>query len=455
MLDSLLFLTYGPSMREIILFSLFVLCPGLVITGCLSAVDYLDMARGSWQEGEYIEAIERAIKSYDHAVEKNQEVSDIQNARAYLLEHFPLASQYLKEKAEKMMAGSDIEKLKARKVYQQLVDMNSIIRDASVSSFLEFTDYVPELRKARETSAQIQYVKVLELMGKGNRSSYIEAYWLLKDINDYLPGYRDIESLMNTSVKKATLIVAMSNRGIRLDIRTFELVSRPDTASRVYQKIKKIMQDNDYEQFLRFITVSSENDARLKGAHIFVGLSGKIWIDSGVSDSYYSNGMVKWQRSYGGEQTLVIIKLNSGLSRNAKSYLDFRQAVNIEFYPVRFRTRELTSDLYYNSFNNVLWMDYQLSVARDAVERNKSEASLLVWAEMQYGGTAQFLDKATVDGVEMPVESYIYDSTQNFINTDLKNFIRFSDMDLESRISEEISEKLLVNTKSFLRDLAN
>ena len=446
-------------MREIILFSLFVLCLALFpgITGCLSAVDYLDMARDSWQEGEYIEAIGKAIKSYDHAVKKNKEVSDVQNARDYLLEHFPVANQYLKEKAEQMMAGPDIEKLKAWKVYQQLVDMNSIVRDASVSSFLEVTDYVPDLQKARETSARIQYVKVLELMDKDNRSSYIEAYWLLRDINDYLPGYRDIESLMNTSVKKATLIVAMSNKGIRLDVRTFELVSRPDTVSRIYQKIKKIIQDNDYKQFLRFITVSSENDAVLKGANIFVGLNGKIWIDSGVSDFYYSSGMVKWQRSYGGEQTLVVIKLNSGLSRDAKSYLDFRQAVNIEFYPVRFRTRELTSDLYYNRFNNVAWMDYQLSLARDSIARNKSEANLLVWAEMQYDGTAQFLDKATVDGVEMPIELYIYDSTQNFINTDLRNFIRFSDMDLESRISEEISDKFLVNTEinSFLKDIAN
>jgi len=419
----------------------------LILIGCVSASRMLERAEDAWARGQYAQAIEQALSSYEKAVDQNKDPGEIDAARAFLEERFPMANANLVEIAERRLAGSDAEKATAWEVYQTLVGMNRRVRDSIASSFLSAEDYGDELQKAKETAAQIKYVKVLELIGEDRRSSYIEAAGLLKEIDGFVPDYRDIRSLLNICYEEATLIVAFSDSEPEITVLSGAIPAVSGISEDVNAEIRSFIERNDNPDFLEFVTAGSAMGAADSGAVLFVEVQGQIWLSADVDDRYLQEGTITWERSYDGTPTLVVTRLSDSRTETATADLEFAQSVKVEFFPEKYDTDSLTVDMYNQQFNNPGWMASQLNQARNALRDDEGSASMVVWAEMLYGGVAQFLETAMVpagEGVqEMPIDPAVYANTATFINGTLPSFLEFTDIDLSESLVGTMADAFL------------
>ena len=444
------------NLRKLMLPVLAALALGLA--GCVSAAMLLERAEDAWTRGSYAEAVHTGLDSYEKAVEENKDVEAIQSARDFLLERFPLANDYLSEQAETMLAGSDRDKAGAWVVYQSLVDMNIRIRDSIASSFLSFTDFRPQLEEAKNVAAQVEYVRVLELMGEDRRSSYIEAVDVLESIEILSPGYRDVRDLLVVCREAATVTIAIGPSGLYLD-RSGNIPSVGNLDTQVYNAVRRYIQNNDRPEFVRFVSASGNKDAVSAGALLFITLDGRIEADSYVDDNYSSLGQISWVRRYRGAPVLQVVNLESNRTEVAAVQLYLMQSVDVEFYPRKFKTDELSSQLYVEQFGNPNWVDSQVSRAKAAFRQSEGRGSMTVWAEMEYGGRARFLEYARVSGaeglVDMPITSDVYDSAQNFINRDLPAFLTFADLPLRDRLVQEMADGFFASAavRDILTDL--
>ena len=431
----------------------------LILGGCASASKMLDRAESAWSAGQYATAIEYALSSYERAVDRNKEPTEISAAKAFLEERFPQANSYLQDRAESQLNGSDSEKADAWKIYQTLVNMNRRVRDSIAGSFLQTEDFNQQLQKSKDVAAQIQYVKALELMGRDQRSSYIEAYNIFGEIDNFVPDYRDIRILADQCRELATLTVALSDRRVPFVVRNGEAEAYAALAADAYQDIKDFIISNDHPAFLEFVTAGSIKGAQDAGAVLFVEIQGDVWVSADTEDDYGSRGEVTWTRSYGGTPALVVTRADGSRNEIAVANLELEQELSIEFFPVKYNTDSLTMDMYTGQFNNAAWMASQLGSAKNAIRQNGGSDTMVVWAELEYGGRASFLSSARVntsDGEQdLPIDPAVWQETARFINSTLPSFLAFGDLNVHKMIVNDMTSGFLASSgiRELLSDL--
>ncbi|MCK5735194.1 MAG: hypothetical protein KAH21_01900, partial [Spirochaetaceae bacterium] len=252
----------------------------IVFSGCVSAAKLLEKAEKAWTLGQYSEAIGEALDSYEKAVDKNKNQTDIDSAKDFLFEKFPIFNENLSKKAEQQLNGTDSDKAQAWETYQELVNMNTRVGNSIAASFLETEDYSQQLQKAKEIAAQIYYVEALELMGGDQRSMYIEAAGLLKQIDSLVSGYRDVGTLLKTCYEEGTVIVAFSDRNMYFKLNTENNNNTVEFSNDINMILEEYIGENDYPDFLQFMSAGSVKSAGDAGAVLFIDYQGDIWINS-------------------------------------------------------------------------------------------------------------------------------------------------------------------------------
>lgn len=421
----------------------------LVLSGCVTASKLLDRAEAAWAAGQYAESIYQALGSYEKAVERNKDPDEIDSAKKFLIERFPQANENLLNQAKSQANGTDTEKAVAWQTYQVLVDLNRRVKDSIASSFLKTADYTAELQKAKETAAQIKYVKGLELMGQNRRDAYIEAVGVFREIDSFVPDYRDIRVLITTCIEAGTIKVAFSDRDIYFKVVKGSVPAAAGLGKDVQNAVQKFIASKDNPEFLKFITAGSSQTAKDNGAVLFIEVQGEVTVSSETVDKYLQDGSITWKRSYSGSPSLIVTRIKDTRTEVASTSLKLAQSVSVEFFPKKFGTTSITADMYNNQFNNSAWMNSQLSRAVSAVSTAEGSAGMIVWAQMQYGGIADFLTTALVPGAEgnqsLPIDPAVYGGTQTFINQTLPAFLKFADFNLRERVVKEINDQFLMN----------
>ena len=424
-----------------------LLMTALVLSGCVSASKMLERAEAAWAAGQYAAAIESALQSYEKAVDRNKEPEEIAAARAFLEERFPQANDNLLNEAERQLDGPDSEKAEAWRTFDVLVKMNRRVRDSIAGSFLRTGDFEDQLQRAKEVAAQIQYVKALELMGRGTRDGYMEAYYIFLEVDSFVADYRDVRILADECRDNAMLTVALSN--VELDIDSAGDAREPEgISSSVMNAIKSYISSRDNPDFLTFITAGSAAGAADAGAVLYVELKGTVDVESDVDDGMYGNvGQVTWERSYSGNPSLVVTRMADSRTEVATADVEFEQKITVSFHPVRQGDTQLSEADYTGKFNNASWISNQLNKVKSGMSQNGSEGYMVVWGELQYGGAFNLYSTAevyTAEGyVAMPVDPSFWSGTVGFVNSGLPEFLAFGDLNLPGRLSDELTGDFL------------
>ena len=421
----------------------------LLLGGCVSASRLLERAESMWAAGQYAQSIESALQSYEKAVDRNKEPDEIAAAKAFLEDRFPLANEYLLDQAQRQLEGPDSEKAEAWKTFETLVNMNRRVRDSIAGSFLGTENFEDQLQRAKEVAAQIQYVKGLELMGQGSREAYMEAYYIFRQVDSFVPDYRDVRLLADECRAGAMLTVALSN--VNLNVNSSGDATAPAGVSgAVMDSVRSFISSNDNPDFLTFITAGSAAGASDAGAVLYIEIKGSINVESDVDDGLYVNlGQASWERSYSGSPSLVVTRIADLRTEIATANIDFEQKITVSFHPVRQGDLQLSESDYNGKFNNASWVSSQLNTVKSGMSRNGSEGYMVVWGELQYGGAFKLQPTADVytgEGyVQMPVDPALWNSTAQFIGTGLPGFLAFSDLNLSKRLANELSGSFLSN----------
>lgn len=419
------------------------------LSSCVSSKRLLELAGKSWSAGNYVQAIEEAIDSYEKALEKKNKTNDVSTARSFLEQYFPEANIKLSETAEKQLSGSDKEKILAWRTYESLVNLNRTVQNSSAASFLDVQDFSKERDEAKYSAAEILYTQVLAEMEKKKRDSWIEAVKLIVRIEAIIPGFRDVRDLRTLAIESGRVVFAFSNKYV--PVRVIEGES-PDILLRdgVYDAIREHIILEDNIEFLDFTFVPNMETAMSQGADYFVEFSGDIWARASKTDNYFPRGIIRWQRSYGGNPSLTIIRLSDQYRVYAQAILNMQQSIEVVFIPViNYGKKTLSEDLYTNQFNNVGWMNIQLNNAINALNSMNGRAELFLWAEMDYGLHVHFLETAKVldsnnDEQDMPIDSYVYHNTQNLLTYRLNTqFLSFGDYPIVDKIEQNVLDKFL------------
>ncbi len=414
----------------------------LTVAGCVSAGKLLDSAQNAWSRGEYAQAVDLALQSYSKALENNRKTEEQETARQFLVQNFPEANRRLNRIALNKLAGHNNDKIHAWEIYENLQDMNRRAAGSDAALFLDIENFSEELAASKEVACQVLYDKVQKQMEYNSRESCIKAVSVLDQIERIIPGYRDTGTLRQSCIKEATVIVALSSRRIQIKTLGGRIKIRPELTERLYENIKRHILSYDLPEYVRFIQTADAREAERENATLFIEIQGSVWIQSGIQDNYSRNGTLSWKRSCGGDAFLTVENLKDSRRAEASGGTVLDQEINIEFYPVKYATTQMTGEMYSRWFNNASWMDSQLNQAIQAAGEVNGYADMTVWAEMEYGGTARFLASAVITTPEgsqtAPINPAVWQETAEFINSALPDFLEFSDLDISNLILKEI-----------------
>ncbi len=414
----------------------------LTAAGCVSAGKLLDSAESAWSRGEYVQSVYLALQSYSKALEHSRRTEEQETARAFLIQNFPEANRRLNRIALNKLAGHNSDKVRAWEIYESLQEMNRRAAGSDAALFLDIENFSEELADAKEVACQVLYDKVQKQMEHNSRESCIKAVKVLDEIERIIPGYRDTDTLRQTCMKEATVIVAFSSQRIQIKTLGNRIKIRPELTERLYEDIKRHILAYDSPEYVRFIQTANARQAEKENATLFIEIRGNIWIQSGIQDNYARNGTLSWKRACGGDAFLSVENLKDSRRAEASGGTVLDQEINIEFYPVKYSTTQMTGEMYSRWFNNASWMDSQLNQAIQAAGEANGYADMTLWAEMEYGGIVRFLTSAVITTPEgsqtAPINPAVWQKTARFINSTLPDFLEFSDLDISSVMLKEI-----------------
>jgi len=179
----------------------------IFIVGCASSLKQL-------QRGNYHEAIKKAVKNLrvDPADQEQVEVLD----KAYLLANQQDRDRikFLKEEGNPYNWDEIFERYSSLKDRQALVSTVLPLQLGDQIIDYEYFDYDTEIIKAKRKAADYFWGHANELMGKGDKESYRQAYYEFKKAKEYAGNINNINQLIEESHLKgiSRVLVSLENK---------------------------------------------------------------------------------------------------------------------------------------------------------------------------------------------------------------------------------------------------
>ncbi len=190
-------------MKKIIVFTIVA----MFIVGCASSLKQL-------QRGNYDEAIKKAVKNLrvDPIDQEQIEVLD----KAYLLANQQDRDRikFLKEEGNPYNWDEIFERYSNLKDRQALVSSVLPLQLGDQVIDYEYFDYDTEIIQAKRNAAEYFWSHANELMDKGDKESYRQAYYEFKKAKEYAGNINNINKLIEESHWKgiSRVLVSLENR---------------------------------------------------------------------------------------------------------------------------------------------------------------------------------------------------------------------------------------------------
>lgn len=283
---------------------LIILISAIILSGCKSLFtregNLLSDAKQAEKRGDYHAAVLNAAESV-------RIDNEYKKAIEFLKELYPRANSHytLKIDQTRSLGGNDVND-KVALYYKYLMEINETVRSlppitdpaTKLQLSLSYTDYQAELDKANEAAAEVHYkkgVELLKLKGRENAKSASEEF---EEAVDYIPGYKDAESLIKKAREQAIQILAFFpfvNNAWNIptaqfaDIMEGAIISSLMSDQNVMKYTKIIdqgMQDRIIEEQVGSLNVMMNDESRVEIGEL---LNSNIFI-SGTIDAAFLEG---------------------------------------------------------------------------------------------------------------------------------------------------------------------
>lgn len=360
---------------------LFLLAGSLLFFSCVTAESALQDAEYYYMNGKYYAAINKAVQSYEIALEDESQEAFLNQAKDFLLLYYDEAITFYAQEAEKKGKGTESEILGAPDLWYYLIQFNQKISTSPVASFLSVKDFSTEYNESKEIAGNYCIAKAETKLNGISRKDMISAFDYAQKGLEFLPYNEKADSYKQLAAELAALKVAIvypeiTYRSSKSRLFSQDLIRVTDT------KFKNSLIDlvsNSYDQRFLSITVhDSISEAEFYDPHVILRMDGVIDGDSGKFDIPFMN-RIRYFRSADLQITLTTINLVEN-NQITNLYSDgFEQEVFISF-PEDITNSTFTY-LQYDDFNNYSKLNKEYNNAiEDLAKGNtyQSEFYLLV-----------------------------------------------------------------------------
>ena len=183
------------TMRYFYSLSLFLV---LVIAGCTSG-------KKAYERGDYYEAVMQSIG-------RLRQNPDHSKSKETLKSGYPMAVEWLETDAKNQIASNSNNKWKnALASYEKINNMYEAIRQApgALKVVPNPKNYYAEIGPLKEKAADELYTAGINSLMKGTRDEAKRAYFQFKEVQAYVPGYKDVVEYLDKSKFEATTFVVL------------------------------------------------------------------------------------------------------------------------------------------------------------------------------------------------------------------------------------------------------
>lgn len=182
--------------KIILLLSISALLSGTM--SCRSSKPYLE------RSNEY-----RAL--LDAVVQLSKNNADEKAAEAIPVLYKQISENKLKQIAD-LKASSDLGKYeKSLKLYNELQDVyNAIVNTPSAFRLVTPVSYNAEIFETKQQAAEAYYLAGKQELNKSTRASSKKAFTYFKNVDGFVPNYKDAESLKEQAYQQAEVIVVIN-----------------------------------------------------------------------------------------------------------------------------------------------------------------------------------------------------------------------------------------------------
>lgn len=200
-------------------------------------------AKSQYEKGNYYDAVMRSV-------EKLRKSPNNSNARETLANSYPQAVNSFMDKLENEdHANVDFKYTKALSTYKLLNNMyESIQRSPGAQQVITNPKkYYKTVDKIKPSAAEEQYSAGMYQLSMANRENAKQAYKYFLKADKYIPGYKDVEDMIEESYHRSILHVVANLKPVQS--RTYEL-----SADVFYKQVENTLQQIENNEFIKFYT---------------------------------------------------------------------------------------------------------------------------------------------------------------------------------------------------------
>jgi len=208
----------------------------LMLTDCSSG-------KKAYEQGDYYEAVLKAVN-------RLRQKPTHRKSKETLRKSYPLALQTLEKSANNSMASNAPFKYRdALYAYQKINNMSDEIRRSpgALKVIPNPRNYFSKIANLKQQAAEESYQAGELAMSRKTREDAKKAFFLFRDVNAFVPGYKDVRNKMDEAKFEATL---------KIVVEQIPVPGRYDLSGRFFQdKIEEYLHTQfRSNEFVRFYT---------------------------------------------------------------------------------------------------------------------------------------------------------------------------------------------------------
>lgn len=217
----------------------------MIILGCSSG-------KKAYERGDYYGAVMRSVTRLRQNADHSKSLETLKNA-------YPLAVDFFKTQADNEIASNSTFKWKnAIQSYNSINQMYEAIRQCPgcMTAVKNPVNFYKEIGPLKEKAADESYNAGIDALMKGNRADARRAYFNFVDVQNYVPGYKDVVEYIAKSKDEATLKVV---------VEQIPVPARYNLSGGFFQdKIEEFLHTNYPDQgFVKFFTPQEAKSVQL------------------------------------------------------------------------------------------------------------------------------------------------------------------------------------------------
>ena len=270
----------------------------LLPIGALLAImlwDGCSSGKSSYESGNYYQAVITAVNRLRRNDDHKKSVETLRSA-------YPMALSYYEDRTKIALNSTDEFKWTAVVGYYNTV--NSMYEEIQRSPgalrvIPNPVNYYSQLAAAKENAAEEQYSAGIRALTEGSREQAKAAYtWFVK-ADGFVPGYKDVQEMMEKALWNATVKVVMEPipvqaRNINVSAEFFD------------DKVSEYLHSASINQFVKFYTRKEAETISLDPDHIIQKLD-QYAFSNDASIILTEKDAVKWQSSLDSIRSKVFV----------------------------------------------------------------------------------------------------------------------------------------------------